>query len=169
MTINDKNFGDQLGWQKDMPGGETSSFFGAGIQEILDALPFYVMLIDKHHHILLANKATREALQLEPHEIIGGYCPRVVHGIEEGTYAGCPLEEAVEKNCNVQREHFDDKQQRWLRIAIYPTGTWSAGGEEIYFHMVEDITEKKELMEALEETKEIYRKLFESSSRHEKK
>lgn len=169
MTINDKNFGDQLGWQKDMPGGETSSFFGAGIQEILDALPFYVMLIDKHHHILLANKATREALQLEPHEIIGGYCPRVVHGIEEGTYAGCPLEEAVEKNCNVQREHFDDKQQRWLRIAIYPTGTWSAGGEEIYFHMVEDITEKKELMAALEETKEIYRKLFESSSRHEKK
>ena len=147
--------------------GETRSFFGTGIQEILDALPFYVMLIDKHHRILLANKATRDALQLEPREIIGGYCPQVVHGIEQGTtYPGCPLEEAVEKSCSVQREHFDDKHQRWLRIAIYPTGTWSAGGEEIYFHMVEDITEKKELMEALQETKKS--SLFESSSRHER-
>lgn len=168
MATEDKNSRYQADWLKDLHKGASLSYLGPGIMEILDALPFYVMLIDKHHRILLVNKATRDALKLEPQDIIGEYCPKVVHGIEEGSYPGCPLEESVEKKCGVQREHFDTKTNRWMRIAIYPTGTWSAEGEEIYFHMVEDITEKKELMEALEEAKEIYRKLFEGSSRHEK-
>jgi CheY-like chemotaxis protein len=33
-----------------------------GILTILDALPFYVMLIDERHNILLANKAVRDQL-----------------------------------------------------------------------------------------------------------
>ena len=168
MAAEDNKSRYQSDWLKDIHKGAALSFLGPGIVEILDALPFYVMLIDKNHRILLVNKATREALKLEPQDIIGEYCPRVVHGIENGAYPGCPLEEAVEKKCSVQREHFDVKSSRWLRIAIYPTGTWSADGEEIFFHMVEDITDKKDLMAALEESKEIYRKLFEGSSRHEK-
>ncbi|MFA6001517.1 MAG: PAS domain-containing protein [Thermoleophilia bacterium] len=168
VTTGDKNSKYQADLLKNIHKGASLSFLEPGIVEILDALPFYVMLIDKHHRILLVNRATREALKLEPEDILGEYCPQVVHGIEKGTYPGCPLEEAVENKCAVQREHFDTKSSRWLRIAVYPTGTWSADGEEIYFHMVEDITEKKDLMAALEESKEIYRKLFEGSSRHKK-
>lgn len=55
---------------------------GASLGEFLDALPFYVMLIDETHHILMANEAVREDLGMDPEEIVGEFCPRVVHGLE---------------------------------------------------------------------------------------
>jgi PAS domain S-box-containing protein len=150
-----------LDWKFDLDKGASLSFLGPGMLEILDSLPFYVMLIDKHHRILLANKATRDQLQLEPNDIIGEYCPKVVHGIEAGTYSACPLAEAVEKMEPIEREHFDKDTGRWLRIAIYPTGAWTVDGEEIFFHMVVDITDQKKAEEALRENEEKYRLLLE--------
>jgi PAS domain S-box-containing protein len=126
--------------------GASISFLGPGILKVLDALPFYVLLVDKNHRILLANKATRDQLKMEPKELIGEYCPNAVHGIDEGTYPGCPLEEAVKTHQPVEREHFDENTGRWLRIAMYPTETWTVDGEEIYFHMMQDITEMKQKM-----------------------
>lgn len=134
----------RLVWNMDFEKGASLSFLGPGILEILDALPFYVMLVDKNHRILLANKATRDVLGLEPHEIVGESCPKVVHGIEEGTYPGCPLEDAVSTGQSVEREHYDEEKGLWLKVAIYPTGAWTVSGEQIYFHMIEDITERKQ-------------------------
>ncbi len=148
-------------WSQEQGQGASHSFVGPGILEMLDSLPFYVMLIDRNHRILLANRATREQLGLEPQEIIGEFCPKVVHGIEAGTYPGCPLAEAVEKNEPVERVHFDEEYQRWLRIAIYPTGSWTVDGQEIYFHMIMDITEQKQAVEELQEDREKYRLLLE--------
>jgi len=71
----------------------------------------------------------------------------------------------VAKGSGVEQEYYDEKEGRWLRVAIYPTGTWSVDGEEIYFHMVQDITEQKQAMEALKQAKEAYRKLYEKSKK----
>jgi PAS domain-containing protein len=38
------------------------------MQVLLDAIPFYVMLIDADHKILLANKAVKSALDLDPEQ-----------------------------------------------------------------------------------------------------
>lgn len=129
--------------------GAALSFIGPGTLNLLDSLPFYVLLVDRNHRILLANKATRDSLGLEPKDIIGEFCPRVVHGIDEGPYPGCPLEEAVETNSSVEREHFDPDTGRWLKVCMYPTGTFTVDGEEIYFHMIQDITEMKLELEEL--------------------
>ena len=67
-----------------------------GFLDILDALPFYVLLIDSDHNIIHANKAVQTELGLDPKQIVGGYCPKVIHGLDEPWYA-CPLEEAVQK------------------------------------------------------------------------
>ena len=114
----------------------------SGIQTILDALPFYVLLLDAKHHILLANEAVRTDLELEPQQIIGGYCPKVVHGVD-GDYPGCPLEEAVKTGQAVERELFDKKTDKWMRSVIYPTKIGNRDGGEIYLHMVWNITEQK--------------------------
>jgi PAS domain S-box-containing protein len=90
------------------------------VSDILEALPFYVMLVDEQHHILQANNAVREHLGLKPEDIVGRYCPEVVHGLKEPWYA-CPLEEAVEKGQAVEREALDEKSGRWIKSAIYPT------------------------------------------------
>ncbi len=165
MNTKKKQTSDHLRliWSMDFETGASLSFLGPGILEILDALPFYVMLIDKNHRILLANKATRDVLRLEPHEIVGEYCPKVVHGIAEGAFAGCPLEEAVRTGEPVERESYDEDKGLWLKRSIYPTGTWSVSGEQIYFHMTQDITRQKRVEEAMQADETGKRKLYDAS------
>ncbi|MHB9111756.1 MAG: PAS domain-containing protein [Thermoleophilia bacterium] len=130
-------------------GASYVSYLGRGVLEILDALPFYVLLIDKNHRILLANKATRNTLGMDASDLVGEHCPRVVHGLEHGSYPGCPLEKAVASNEAVEWEHFDDEKGRWFKIAVYPTAALSIDGQGVYFHMIQDITAQKEAMEKL--------------------
>jgi PAS domain S-box-containing protein len=119
------------------------------VTDILEALPFYVMLVDEHHHILQANGAVRGQLGLEPRDIVGQYCPKVIHGLDEPWYA-CPLEEAVEKGGEpIVREAFDERSGRWVRSAVYPLPSRSQDGGRIYFHAVSDITDRKEAEEQL--------------------
>jgi len=126
---------------------------GVDILDILDALPFYVLLIDKNHYILQANSAVKVALGKEPKDIVGKYCPKVIHGLDEPFYA-CPLEEAVEKGQAVEREALDPESGRWLRSAVYPTKGLTRDGRSIYFHMIIDITDRKQAEEQLKASHE---------------
>lgn len=121
--------------------------------DILDVLPFYVLLIDSDHRIINANKAVQNELGLDPKQIIGGYCPKVIHGLDTPFY-GCPLEESVEKGKVVEREVFDRNKERWVNSAIYPTNRYTQSGKRIYFHMVTDITARKQAEEQLKASRE---------------
>ena len=134
---------------KQEQGASHLSYLGHGLLEILDALPFYVLLIDKSHRILLANKATRDTLGKEASELVGEFCPRVVHNLEHGPYPGCPLEKAASTNEPVEWEHFDEEQGRWFKTAVYPTTASSLDGQGVYFHMIQDITAQKEEIDKL--------------------
>jgi PAS domain S-box-containing protein len=112
---------------------------GLDILSILDALPFYVLLIDEDHFILEANNAVKTQLGVKPKDIIGKYCPKVIHDLD-GPFPGCPLEEAVEAGHGIEREFFDEKTGHWINSAIYPTKEWTQDNKRIYFHMVTDIT-----------------------------
>lgn len=129
-----------------------------GVSDILDALPFYVMLIDEHHHILQANRAVQKQLGVEVKDIIGKYCPTVIHGLEEAWYA-CPLEEAVQKGQPVEREALDRQSGRWIRSSVYPTKKSTEDGSKIFFHTVSDITDRKQADEQLRTSREQLRAL----------
>jgi PAS domain S-box-containing protein len=128
------------------------------LSDILDAFPFYVMLVDEYHHILQANNAVRAQLGVDPKDIIGKYCPTVIHGLNK-PIEGCPLEEAVKTNQVVERETFDQGSGSWTRSSIYPTGGSTADGRRIYFHMISDITGRKEAEEQLKTSREQLREL----------
>ena len=132
------------------------------LPDILDAFPFYVMLVDEHHHILQANSAVRAQLGVDPRDIIGKYCPTVIHGLDKPIDA-CPLEEAVERNQAVEREIFDQGSGHWIKSSIYPTNGSTTDGRRIYFHMVTDITDRKraetELITSREELRDLSRHL----------
>lgn len=130
--------------------------------KMLDALPFYVMLVDASHRICYANKAVRTSLGLVEKQLIGKYCPKVVHNLDE-PYPGCPLEEAA-KGREFEKEYFDDEHQRWFQLTAYPTGSRTEDGEEIFFHSVRDISEQKLAEEALKDSESKYRTLFEETS-----
>ena len=121
---------------------------GLSILGIIDALPFYVLLVNEDHRIVLANRAVQLKLGKKSNDIIGEYCPKVIHGINEPWYA-CPLEEAVEKDKAVEREAFDHESGRWINSTIYPIRGFTQNGRRIFFHMVVDITDRKQYEEQL--------------------
>lgn len=113
------------------------------LSDTLDAFPFYVMLIDEHHHILQANRAVHSKLGMYPKDIIGKYCPSAIHGLDH-PIDGCPLEKAVETNQAVELEIFDTASGRWVRSSIYPTRGLTSDGRKVFLHMVTDITVRKQ-------------------------
>jgi PAS domain-containing protein len=118
---------------------------GLGLEEILDALPFYVMIVDARHRVLFANRMISDLVGHE-RPIVGEYCPRAVHGLD-GPFPGCPLETAVETNQAVERELFDERSGRWFNSAIYPTACSSAEGHTLYLHFIRDITAQRQVAE----------------------
>ena len=124
------------------------SVVSSNILNIVNNLPFYVMLVDADHHILLVNNAVEKRLGVNPDQIIGKYCPKVVHGLN-GPFPGCPLEEAVETGHAVEREFFEPKSGRWVASGIYPTGLKTSDHRAVFFHMTQDITERKQAEQKL--------------------
>ena len=127
---------------------------GFDMSVLLDALPFYVILVDSDHKILMANKAIKKDLGLDPEKIIGGYCPKVVHGLDE-PYPGCPLEEALQKGHSIEREFFNREINRWINSAVYSTGMRTQDDKEIFIHLIIDITKRKEAEEEIRRNYDI--------------
>lgn len=88
---------------------------------LLDTLPFYAMLVDSDHHIVVANKAVLGSLGREPAAIEGTYCPLTIHGLDH-PFPGCPLEESLAHGCvAADTEMFDERYGLWFASSIYPT------------------------------------------------
>jgi PAS domain S-box-containing protein len=128
------------------------------VMDILDSLPFYVLLVDADHHIIDANQATYKQLGVKREEIIGQYCPAVIHDMDH-PFSGCPLEEAVEKNRAVERELFDEKTKRWFVSSMYPTRAFTEQGKRVYLHVVFDVTDRRLAQEQLKASHEQLRRL----------
>jgi signal transduction histidine kinase len=95
---------------------------------------------------------------VDPKDIVGKYCPTVIHGLDKPIDA-CPLEEAAERNQAVEREILDPGSKLWVRSAIYPTRGSTADGRRIFLHMIADITDRKQAEEQLRTSREQLREL----------
>ena len=131
---------------------------GINTLDILNALPFYVIIVDADHLILEANDEVYTHLGVKREDVLGQYCPLIIHGINH-PFEGCPLEEAAQTNKAVERELFDAKSGRTIRSSIYPISVLSRKGKKIFLHMVTDITEHKRTEEQLRTSLEQLRVL----------
>lgn len=118
------------------------------VESVLNAIPSYVLIIDKSHKILFANQAVKSQLSFNPGDLIGGYCPKLIHEKDEPIDI-CPLEESVKTGVAISREYFDEGYSRWFSSAVYPI-TELEQRETTYLHMVHDITERKEFEKQLQ-------------------
>lgn len=125
-----------------------NSVASSNILNIVNNLPFYVMLVDADHHILLTNNAVKKHLSMDPDQIIGKYCPKVIHDLD-GPFPGCPLEEALKTGHSVEREFRESESGQWVTSSIYPTGFKTSNHKAVFFHMIQDITERKQAEQKL--------------------
>jgi two-component system cell cycle sensor histidine kinase/response regulator CckA len=117
------------------------------LQELIDIFPFYVLVLDNRHRIVLMNRYLVDLKNISPKILIGKYCYRVYHNLDH-PFPGCPLELAVQKQTIAAEDFFDSTIQRWIRAKIYPLPpSYSLNGSELYLHFSEDITHLKMLEE----------------------
>lgn len=117
-------------------------------EQLLDALPFPVLLIDDRHMVLFANGALMEHSGRAPCQIVGAHCPTVMHGTSQ-PFPGCPLEEVVQSGHAVVRELHDPTSDHYVSSAIYPTRATTADGRKVYLHTASDVTESKRVLDEL--------------------
>ena len=118
---------------------------GPQLLKVLNSVPYYVIIVNSDHEILLANRNVKERFREDPDDLIGGYCPKVIHGADQ-PIEKCPLEEAIQKSGPATTEVYDEETDRFFNSVIYPIQ------EDLFFHFVQDITEKKKAQQRLEET-----------------
>ena len=124
-------------------------------QGLIDSFPFFIMLIDSTHHIVRVNKAVEQTLKMKSGDIVGSYCPKLIHGLAS-PFPGCPLEEAVENaKDSVVREFFDQESGSWMSSSVYLTAYRTADGKAIFVHIVRDITELKKAEETVRKNSDI--------------
>jgi len=119
------------------------------LQSVLDALPFYMLLVDDRHHIVMANRAVGQAFGKDPDSLIGQYCPQAIHGLDH-PFPGCPLEEARDGDTAVERFLWDNEHHRWFKSCVYPTSERTLDGHRVFAHRVEDVTDLRTSVETLE-------------------
>ncbi|MFA5867192.1 MAG: HD domain-containing phosphohydrolase [Actinomycetota bacterium] len=129
------------------------------LQILLDSFPYYALIVDEDHRIVLANKTTLKGLKKTVEDIRGTYCPKIIHGLDD-VFPGCPLEEAAQADKPVERDLQDNKTGRWMRSVIYPMKQRTVGDRRVFFHTAQDITVYQEAEEGRRENSRLLELAF---------
>jgi PAS domain S-box-containing protein len=128
------------------------------LQTMYDSLSDMIMILDRDHKIMMANKATADFLKLPMDKIIGNTCFKLMHGTN-GPIPQCPLEKMVESIEREEIELYFGERGIWARVMVYPIFDRKRSLVRI-IHIVRDITEGKRAEEELGESKQRFEAIF---------
>lgn len=95
------------------------------LQAVIDGIKDQIMVIDRDYRIREVNKAWVERVGKQKHEIVGEYCYRVLHDLDEPCNIPnhpCPVRETLKigKPCEVLHTHFKGREVSYYRVIAYP-------------------------------------------------
>ncbi|MEI6851347.1 MAG: PAS domain S-box protein [Bacteroidota bacterium] len=128
-------------------------------QKIFNGIGDSVCLFDKEGIILQANKKTCELLNKLDSEIIGQNCYKVIHNLN-GPFEECPFQLAkISKKREVVTMQFEN---RWMEVIVDPLLN-DKGNIIGAVHIMSDVTERLRVGEALKESEEKFKTIFEEA------
>ncbi len=126
---------------------EALSQAAAQWQDTFDAIEDLVMIIDKEHRVVRANRAMRTAFPGA--NVLGMHCYELLHGTER-PIPDCPCYQAFRSSA-VTRHEFAEQHldSRLFDASAYPIND-KDGTVKLMVHVVRDITERKKMEQQLQ-------------------
>ncbi|MEQ8188798.1 MAG: PAS domain S-box protein [Candidatus Eremiobacterota bacterium] len=131
-------------------------------ENIFQAIGEPALIINREQKIISANKAVTEATGLPPDKLVGMHCYNLFHSQSMNSHpAGCPFE-AWNKSGHFERSEMEvEALGGYFLISCTPVPDENGNVEKI-IHIATDITERKEMEEALKNSEKRYRTIFEN-------
>ncbi|HAO19431.1 MAG: hypothetical protein BWK80_30955 [Desulfobacteraceae bacterium IS3] len=121
-------------------------------KKTFDSVPDLIMILDKEHRIVRANKAAAERMSLTPEQCIGRRCCRLVHGTENPP-SFCPHSQLLNDVCEHKMEAFMDHLDGDFIVTTSPLFD-SDGNLFGSVHVSRDITDRKRAEQELLKAKD---------------
>ncbi|MBI3174807.1 MAG: PAS domain S-box protein [Chloroflexi bacterium] len=125
-------------------------------QATFDATNDAIMLLNKEQHILRSNRAMQELFGKTAAELTGKFCWQVVHNTDS-SIVNCPTCRMI-RTLRRESEEFE-RNGRMLEVTVDPV----FGRDGVLLaaiHVIRDITEKRQMVQAVQESEEKYRQIF---------
>jgi PAS domain S-box-containing protein len=128
---------------------------------ILDAMTELVLYLDKDMRVIWANKAMLDAFNLEPGQLNGKHCYKALHNRDKSCSI-CPAEKTLETGEPQEVVDFSSYKKNWV-LRSYPVRN-EKGDLTGIVEIVTDTTERRRAEEAMRQSEQKYRELFENAN-----
>lgn len=129
-------------------------------ESTFNAVPDLIAIIDTDFHILRVNKAMADRLGVDPDEAVGTPCYVAVHGLDHPPDF-CPMSKLLDDGNEHTSEVHENRIGGDFIVSVSPL--YDKSGNLIgSVHVARDINERKKIEEALRESEQKYRAIFEN-------
>ena len=125
---------------------------------ILDAMTELVLYLDRDMRVIWANKAMHRAFNVEPGKLDGAHCYKTLHK-RDSICKVCPAEKTLATGEPYEVEDFSSYGKIWV-LRSYPVHD-EKGFLTGIVEIVTDVTERRRAEEAMRQSEQKYRELFE--------
>ena len=128
---------------------------------ILDAMTELVLFLDTDLRVIWANKAMHEAFNLKPGHLNGKHCYKALHNRSRACSI-CPAEKTLKTGEPHDVVDITSYKKNWV-LRSYPVRD-EKGSLNGVVEIVTDITERRRAEEAMRQSEQKYRELFENAN-----